>query len=91
MGKFSLFVIRIALVLYISVLNPVVFVKAAQSPLYFGFVVTDDLTAKEIVPAMEVALTLINNNSYVLPDHHLSYVTWQSNVSLQYGEIILCA
>lgn len=78
MERFSL---KISLVLCFSVFNLGVFVKATQSPLYFGFVVTDDLTAKEITPPLEMALTLINNNSYILPDHHLEYVMWQSNVS----------
>ena len=52
----------------------------AQTPVYFGFVATDNTTAAELTPSLDIALSTINNSSSVLPGYQLSYVSWISEV-----------
>ena len=53
----------------------------ANTPIYFGFVATDNTTAAELTPSLDIALSTINNSSSVLPGYQLSYVSWMSDVS----------
>ena len=52
----------------------------ANTPIYFGFVATDDTTSAELTPSLDIALSTINNSSSVLPGYQLSYVPWISEV-----------
>ena len=52
----------------------------ANTPIYFGFVATDDTTSAELTPSLDIALSTINNSSSVLPGYQLSYVSWISEV-----------
>ena len=52
----------------------------ANTPIYFGFVATDNTTAAELTPSLEIAVSTINNSSSVLPGYQLSYVQWISEV-----------
>ena len=52
----------------------------AQTPIYFGFVATDNVTAAELVPPLEIALELINNSPNILPGYQMNYVAWNSEV-----------
>jgi len=71
--------LAIKLVLVVTVCN--------CSPLQFGFIATDNTTVNELKLPLDIALSVINSDSSILPKYELKTVSWQGQVMLN-GKLI---